>query len=84
MKLNKDNLNQLKKCLPPGSISIVLIRLEKRGFIFSRQYIYRCLDPDHRNYNQVIIDEAIHLCIERLRLKNEMETKLNLLKDQQS
>jgi hypothetical protein len=84
MKLSKENLKLLKACLPPRSVAVIALRLEQKGLVRTRQYIYRCLDPDHRNYNHMIINEAIYFCIERLRIKREIEAKLNHLKDQQS
>lgn len=62
MKVSNEALTILKSELPRGSVPQIRKRLQKKQFIFSHQYIYRCLDPDQRDYNEIIIREALLLC----------------------
>jgi|WetSurMetagenome_2_1015567.scaffolds.fasta_scaffold388303_2 hypothetical protein len=61
MRISKDSAIELQNKLPKGSAESIRIRLKKRGIIYSQGYIYRCLDPQLRAYNKIIIDEAIVL-----------------------
>ena len=59
MKNRKESLEQLRKSLPHGSFQKIRKRLMNKGIRFSLQYISRCLDPDHSDYNLIILEEAI-------------------------
>jgi len=57
--ISRETLAELRAKLPKGSAIKIQARLEKKRISFTKQYIYRCLDPNHKDYNQDIIDEAI-------------------------
>ena len=76
MKIRKTIIKQLRERLPRGSAMIIKLRLEDRGINFSREYIYRVLDPQNRDYNTIIIDEAIILAQELSRKVAKKERKI--------
>jgi hypothetical protein len=76
MKISNEALTILRGELPRGSVPEIRRRLMKKNFVFSQQYIYRCLDPDQRDYNSIIINEAISLCEELVRGAENMEERV--------
>jgi len=80
MKIGKSALVKLNSALPKGSGEVLRKRLEVKGQLFSKQYIYRVLDPDHPDYNQIIIEEAVKLGEEIALNKKEMHQRIHSLK----
>lgn len=64
MRISNEAIRELREKLPLGSIQKIEDRLAKKSLSFSKQYIYRCLDPERDDYNEDIIDEAISVCEE--------------------
>lgn len=58
-RIDKKLLKKLKSLLPPGSAHRIQTRLEAKGIHLSIQYIYRVLDPDKREYNIEVVEEAV-------------------------
>ncbi len=61
MKNRNESLSELRKKLPYGSFKRIQSRLNEKDIRFSIQYISRCLNPIHPDYNQTIIEEAINV-----------------------
>ena len=61
MDIRKDLLIKLKEKLFRGSPKIIRARLLAKDQPFSTNYISRCLNPEHKNFSQVIFEEAILL-----------------------
>ena len=80
MKMNKNSLKKLKSSLPKGSAEVIRNRLTLQGHSFSKQYIYRVLNPDHPDYNQIIIESAIVLIEEDKMQKQAFHRRIGLLK----
>jgi len=80
MKMKKSALKKLKSSLPKGSAEVLRKRLTIKGHPFSKQYIYRVLDPEHPDYNQYIIEEGILLVEEDKIQKHELYQRIQLLK----
>lgn len=80
MKMKKNSLKKLKSSLPKGSAEVLRNRLTIQGHPFSKQYIYRVLDPDHPDYNQIIIEGAIVLVEEDKMQKQALHRRIVLLK----
>ncbi|TRZ48086.1 hypothetical protein D4S03_10370 [bacterium] len=78
--MNKNSLKKLKSSLPKGSAEVIRTRLTLQGHSFSKQYIYRVLDPDHPDYNQIIIEGAIVLIEEDKMQKRALHQRIGLLK----
>jgi len=79
MIINYELLVTLRSSLPRGGVKEIRDRLMKRKIQFSRQYIYRCLDPQQTAYNSMIIDEAILLCEESRKNTYQQEERVLLL-----
>ena len=84
MKVSKKAVAELKKNLPRGSARLVLDRLENKGVTFTIQYIYRCLNPKMRDYNPVIISEAINLCEEHTKNEKAIQKRINKVNKKKS
>lgn len=76
MKISNETLAILRDELPRGSAVKIRDRLKAKGITFSQQYIYRCLDPDQKDYSEHIIDEAILLIEEVRQGKREREKRV--------
>jgi len=79
-KMKRNSLKKLKASLPKGSVEVLRNRLILEGHPFSKQYIYRVLNPDHPDYNQIIIEGAIVLVEEDKMQKQAFNKRINLLK----
>jgi len=79
MKMKKSAMKRLKSALPKGSAEVLRNRLLQKGKPFSKQYIYRVLDPEHPDYNQFIIEEGILLVEEEKVRKNELHQRIQML-----
>ena len=79
MKISKESIAILRDKLPRGSAQKIRARLKKNNIRFTQQYIYRCLDPDHLDYNHLIIEEAIKFGEEIAIQKNELLQRIELL-----
>jgi|APHig6443718053_1056840.scaffolds.fasta_scaffold426346_1 hypothetical protein len=80
MKMKKSALKKLKAALPKGSAEVLRKRLTIKGRPFTKQYIYRVLDPEHTDYNQFIIEEGILLVEEEKVQKKELHQRIHLLR----
>jgi len=80
MKMKKTAMKRLKSALPRGSAEMLRNRLIQKGKPFSKQYIYRVLDPEHPDYNQFIIEEGILLVEEEKVHKKELLRRIQMLK----
>jgi hypothetical protein len=80
MRINNESLAVLKGTLPRGSVQKIRERLLIKNINFSRQYIYRCLDPSKPAYSSIIIDEAILLCEELKRNIKVTQNRVSQLK----
>jgi hypothetical protein len=80
MKISNHSLAHLKEQLPRGSVPKIRDRLKKKSFTYSEQYIYRCLDPAKKAYSSVIVDEAILLCEELRKIREEREKRVSHIK----
>ncbi|MCX6266001.1 MAG: hypothetical protein NTW16_01390 [Bacteroidetes bacterium] len=81
MEIRRKLLVKLKEKLFRGCPQIIRRRLLDKGQLYSSNYIARCLNPDHRNYSQAIIDEAIKLVTENAAKMESVRHKLDLLND---
>jgi hypothetical protein len=81
MLLSRESLVVLRMKLFRGSPKIIRERLKKKGISFSTQYISRCLDPDHQNYKQIIIEEAIMIVEENEIQMYDLNHRIELLND---
>jgi len=70
----------LRSALPKGSAEVLRKRLTIKGHPFSKQYIYRVLDPEHPDYNQYIIEEGICLVEEHKIRQRKLYQRIQLLK----
>jgi hypothetical protein len=70
MKLENNDLSNLRKSLPIGSIAKIQARLLRNGKPFSVSYISQVLDSRDMRYNQLIIEEAL-LFAEDLKMKSQ-------------
>jgi hypothetical protein len=81
MRIRNKSLAELKIKLPRGSAEMIQSRLKKRGILFTKAYIYQCLNPVQVSYNVTIIDEAILLGEELTKSMIEKEDRVtNLIK----
>jgi len=80
MKMKKSAMKRLKSALPRGSAETLRNRLLQKGKPFSKQYIYRVLDPEHPDYNHFIIEEGILLVEEEKVHKKELFRRIQMLK----
>ena len=76
MRINYASLVMLRSSLPRGSVKEIRDRLMKRKIQYSKQYIYRCLDPQQTAYNSIIIDEAILFCEESRKNTYQQEERV--------
>ncbi len=79
MRISKKAAAELRDKLPRGSAKKIGSRLLKKKKTYTPQYIYRCLDPDKKDYNPTIIDEAIKLGEEitkRIKKKEDRVSRL--------
>lgn len=79
MKISKETLIELRKKLYRGSNQKIKARLLDQDITFSQQYISSCLNPDHPDYNQIIIEEAIKLVEEDTIQISELCQRIGLL-----
>lgn len=77
--MKKSALKKLKSALPKGSAEVLRNRLLLKGKPFSKQYIYRVLDPEHPDYNQFIIEEGILLVEEEKVQKKALHQRIQML-----
>jgi len=80
MKISNETLALLRAKLPRGSVPKIRVRLLKKGIEFSTQYIYRCLDPAKKAYDADIVDEAILLSEELVKIRVDLEERVNQIK----
>ena len=80
MKISNETSALLRAKLPRGSVPKIRARLLKKGIKFSTQYIYRCLDPAKKAYDPDIVDEAILLSEELVKIRVDLEERVNQLK----
>jgi len=78
--MKRSSLRKLKASLPKGSVEVLRNRLILEGHPFSKQYIYRVLDPDHPDYNQIIIESAIVLVEEDKMQRQALHQRIELFK----
>jgi len=76
MKISNEVLTILRGELPRGSVPQIRRRLQKKHITFSQQYIYRCLDPDQPDYNEIIIRETVQLCEELAKGAGDLEERV--------
>jgi len=76
MKISNKAIRELRGKIPSGSIRKIKQRLANKSINFSEQYIYRCLDPNKDDYNEIIIKEAILVCEEAAARKAAMERRI--------
>jgi hypothetical protein len=79
MRLSKESLTELKNRLSRGSNKVIRERLKKKGFKYCQQYISSCLNPDHSDYKDVIVEEAILLVEEEAIQLYELHHRIILL-----
>ena len=79
MRISKEALAALRAKLPRGSVTKIRARLIMKDNPFSQQYIYRCLNPDHKDYNPDIIHEAVLFCEELGKNKDDLEGRVSNL-----
>lgn len=79
MKNRKESVAELRKKLPYGSFQKIRTRLMDKGSRFSLQYVSRCLNPVHPDYNQLIMEEAIELVEEDTVQINKLRQRIGLL-----
>lgn len=77
MRISNKAIRELREKTPAGSIQKIKQRLANKGIYFSEQYIYRCLDPNKDDYNEIIINETILVCEEAVARKAAMERRIN-------
>jgi len=80
MKIDNISLAELKEKLVRGSPGKIQKRLKSKGIDYTRQYISRCLDPDHPSHNEVIIEEAVHMVEEQAVNMSKMRKRIGKLK----
>ncbi len=80
MRISKKAAAELRDKLPRGSAKKIGSRLLKKKKTYTPQYIYRCLDPDKKDYNPTIIDEAIKLGEEITRRIKKEEERVSRLR----
>lgn len=80
MKIKKTDLKKLKSALPKGSAIVLRSRLTTKGQSYSKQYIYRVLDPDHPDYNSLIIEEAVCMVEEEKLHRTLLSDRIRLFK----
>jgi hypothetical protein len=81
MQTIKELLTELKNKLPRGSAQKITHRLKMQGNPLTRQYISRCLDPDHTDYSPVVILAAVTLAEEYTAEMNELCQRIGRLND---
>ena len=79
MDIRRELLVKLKEMLFRGSPKIIRARLLVKDQPFSTNYISRCLNPDHKNFSQVIFEEAILLGEENVSHMNKYIQKVEQL-----
>lgn len=72
---NKKMLQILRKELPKGFAAEIQKRLPT-DIYYSTTYIYRVLSPDHKAYNELIIDAAVQYVEEESLLRQQKEAKI--------
>jgi hypothetical protein len=81
MRLNNESLAELRKKLFHGCMKQIRERLLLRGITYTAQYVGRCLNPNHKNYNQDIVEEAIMMSEEYAVQVNKLCQRIDLLND---
>ncbi|MEI6243303.1 MAG: hypothetical protein WCP39_07895 [Chlamydiota bacterium] len=81
MTNRKEYVAELRNKLPYGSVQKIRTRLLDRDIRFSLQYVSRCMNPVHHDYNPIIIEEAIRLVEEDAVRISEMRKRIDLLND---
>ena len=82
MDIRRELLVKLKQQLFRGNPQIIRARLIIKGFPFTSNYISRCLNPDHKNFNPTILDEAIKLGEENTIRMNTYIQRLDFLNNE--
>lgn len=80
-RLSSEALIELKKKLSRGSAKVISARLLKKDITYCRQYISTCLNPNHKDYNPEIIEEALSLVEEEARENYALNHRIELLND---
>ena len=80
MNISNESLALLRAKLPRGSVPKIRVRLLKKGIEFSTQYIYRCLDPAKKAYDSDIVDDAILLSKELVKIRVDLAERVNQIK----
>ncbi len=80
-RLSNEALIELKKKLSRGSARVISARLLEKDITYCRQYISTCLNPNHKDYNPEIIEEALSLVEDEARQLYEMNHRIELLSD---
>jgi hypothetical protein len=81
IKLSNQALIELKKKLTRGSPEKIRKRLLSKGITHCKQYISSSLNPNHKDYNQDIIEEALSLVEEEARQLYDLNLRIEFLKD---
>lgn len=77
--LRKKTLKKLRQSLPSGSIELLVLKLIEKGYTFSKQYIYRVMDPQDGAYNTIIVSSAIELLDELNMIRQQKEKRIEEL-----
>ena len=81
IKLSNEALIELSKKLSRGSAKVICRRLLEKDITYCRQYVSTCLNPNHKDYNPEIIEEALSLVEEESRQVYELNRRIELLND---
>lgn len=81
IKLSNEALIELKKKLSRGSAKVISTRLLKKDITYCKQYVSTCLNPNHKDYNPDIIEEALSLVEEEAKQLYELNHRIELLND---
>ncbi len=81
MQTIKELLTELKNKLPRGSAKRIFQLLKMQGNPLTRQYISRCLDPDHSDYSWEVILAAVAIAEEYTAEMNELCQRIGRLND---
>jgi len=77
--LKKSVLRKLRENLPPGFYPDLDKKLQEKGKVFSKQYIYQVLDPEDPRKNETIIDTAMELLEELIVIREQKEKRIHEL-----
>ena len=77
MAIDKKSLMKLRNALPKGFGKILKNRLEEQHHLFAPVYIYQCLDPNNKRYNDLIINEAIELIFDIKKKDRSVEDQID-------